>query len=81
MCWLWVDSQASGDGPGATVGHQGPHLEGRAGLGVQDGQDKLDPAGTSPSVTESNHDDILRVTAAAFLPSLRFHASFSFGQL
>lgn len=34
-CGLWVHSQASRDIPGAAVGHQGQHLDGRAHLRVQ----------------------------------------------
>ena len=51
-------STASGDGPGAAGGHQGQHLDRRAGLGAQEGQGEPERAGTSPPVTASNHDDI-----------------------
>lgn len=79
LCWLWVYSQASGDGPGAAT-DQGQHLDRRAGLGTGRARTSW-TCGTSSSVTAFNHDDVLRVIAAASLPSPKFYTSSSFGQL
>lgn len=76
-CGLWINSQASRDRPGAAIGHQGQHLDGRADLRVQG--TRLEPAGMSLWVAVCNCDNILKVMAAASLPSRKFCTSSSFG--
>ena len=73
---LWVCQQVYGEGPGPLLGRQDQQSGGRAGHRGQESQDEL-----GPTSAPSDFDDLQQVTDGASLPSFRFHARSSSGQL
>ena len=57
----WIHSQASGDGPGVTVGRQSQESETLAGIEWRRRRTKWDPPSAPASVPVPDHSDLLRV--------------------
>ena len=57
----WIHSQASGDGPGVTIGRQSQEPERLAGIEWRRRRTKWDPPGTLASIAAPDHSDLLKV--------------------